>query len=127
MSALRASGKLVPDKAEDAQVSKIVENLQTVEIARQKREGDVKARLAELERNRADASPSGDWNRLLSNANRRIEVLEASLSSVLEGREATSAAESGALSECIRLLESKVNSLLPLSERVNETNPRSHR
>ena len=43
VSALRASGKLVPDKAEAAQVSKTVENLQTVEVARQKREGDVQA------------------------------------------------------------------------------------
>ena len=48
MSALRASGKLVPDKAEAAQVSKIVENLQAVEVARQKREGYVQARLAEV-------------------------------------------------------------------------------
>ena len=58
---------------------------------------------------------------MLSDANRRIEVLEVSLGSVLDGGGATSAAESGALAERIRLLESKVNSLLPLSERVNET------
>ena len=121
VSALRASGKLVPDKAEAAQVSKILENLQAVEVARLKREGDVQARLAELERNRADTPPSGNWNRLLSDANRRIEVLEVSLGSVLDGGGATSAAESGALAERIRLLESKVNSLLPLSERVNTT------
>ena len=120
MFALREPEKLVPDKAEAAQVSKIVENLQAVEVARQKREGDVQARLAELERNRADAPPSGNWNRLLSDANRRIEVLEVSLGSVLDGGGATSAADSGALAERIRLLESKVNSLLPLSERVNE-------
>ena len=46
VSALRASGKFAPDKAEATQVSKIAENLQAVEVARQKREGDVQARLA---------------------------------------------------------------------------------
>ena len=121
VSALRASGKLVPDKAEVTQVSKIVKNLQAVEVARQKHEGDVQARLFELERNRADAPPSGNWSRLLSDANRRIEVLEVSLGPVLNGGGATSAADSGALTERIRLLESKVSSLLPLSERVNTT------
>ena len=121
VSTLRASGKFVPDRAEAAQVSKIVENLQDVELARKKREGVVQARLAELERNRADAPPSGNWKRLLSESNRRIEVLEVSLGSVVDGGGATSAAESGALAERIHLLERKVNFLLTLSERVNET------
>ena len=121
VSALMVSGKLVPDRTKAAQVSKIVEKLQAVEVARQKREGYMQALLAELERNRAVATPSGNWNRLLSDANRRIEVLEVSLGSVLEGGGATSAVESGAPAERIRLLESKINSLLPLSKRVDTT------
>ena len=33
VSALRSSGKLIPDRAQAAQVSKIVDNLQAVEVA----------------------------------------------------------------------------------------------
>ena len=94
VSALRSSGKLIPDLAQAAQVSKIVDNLQAVEVARQKREGDVQARLTELERRGTDASPSGSWKKVLSDANRRIEVLEVSLGSLLEdGGRVTSTAK----------------------------------
>ena len=121
VSALRSSGKLIPDRAQAAQVSKIVDDLQAVEVARQKREGDVQARLTELERRGTDASPSGSWNKVLSDANRRIEVLEVSLGSLLEdGGRVTSTAEAGALNERLRVLEAKVESLTPLSERVNK-------
>ena len=78
VSALRSSGRLIPDRAQAAQVSKIVDYLQAVEVARQKREGDVQARLTELERRRTDASPSESWNKVLSDANRHIKVLEVS-------------------------------------------------
>ena len=58
---------------------------------------------------------------MLSDANRRIEVLEVSLGSLLEdGGRVTSTAEAGALNERIRVLEAKVESLTPLSERVNK-------
>ena len=121
VSALRSSGKLIPDRAQAAQVSKIVDDLQAVEVARQKREGDVQTRLTELERRGTDASPSGSWNKVLSDANRRIEVLEVSLGSLLEdGGRVTSTAEAGALNERLRVLEAKVESLTPLSERVNK-------
>ena len=121
MSALRSSGKLIPDRAQAAQVSKIVDDLQAVEVARQKREGDVQTRLFELECRGTDASPSGNWNKVLSDANRRIEVLEVSLGSLLEdGGRVTSTAEAGALNERLRVLEAKVESLTLLSERVNK-------
>ena len=107
LSALIESGKLIPDRTEAAQVSKILENLQAVEVARHKRKGHVLARLTELERSRADETPSGIWNRLLSHANRRIEDVQVSLGS-----------ESEALFERMRLLNIKVNFLLPLVERV---------
>ena len=122
VSSLRSCGKLIPDRAQAAQVTKIVDDLQAVEIARQKREGDVHARLTELEHRGTDASPSGSWNKALSDANRRIEVLEVSLGSLLEdGGRVTSTAKAGALSERLRVLEDKVESLTPLLERVNKS------
>ena len=121
VSALRSSGKLIPDRAQAAQVSKIVDELQAVEVARQKREGDVHARLTELERRGTDASPSGSRNKELSDTNRRIEVLEVSLGLLLEdGGRVTSTAEAGALNERLRVLEAKVESLTPLLEQVNK-------
>ena len=73
VSALRSSGKLIPDRAQAAQVSKIVDDLQAVEVARQKREEDVQARLTELERRGTDASPSRSWNNFSTKGAERCE------------------------------------------------------